>query len=99
MRDDDWFESFGIAIWRHLANTIESSVCGDDAALRQITLTTCADCFECTSVGAVKADDGAVNSFSHPLAGLSGKRSSRSDSSGMLRSSYFNSFCFMVSLL
>ena len=27
--------------WRHLANTIESSVCGGDAALCQITLTTC----------------------------------------------------------
>jgi len=29
------------ALWRHLANTIESSMCGGDAALRQITLPTC----------------------------------------------------------
>jgi len=29
------------AHWRHLANTIEMSVCGGDAALGQITLTTC----------------------------------------------------------
>jgi len=27
--------------WRHLANTIEPSVCGGDAVLCQITLTTC----------------------------------------------------------
>jgi len=32
----------GRAHWRHLANTIEPSVCGGDAALCQITLTTCA---------------------------------------------------------
>jgi len=29
------------AHWRNLANTIEPSICGGDAALRQITLTTC----------------------------------------------------------
>ena len=29
----------GSAHWRHLANTIEPSLCGDDAALYQITLT------------------------------------------------------------
>jgi len=29
------------AHWRHLANTTEPSVCSGDAALRQITLTTC----------------------------------------------------------
>jgi len=29
------------AHWRHLANTIPLSVCGGDAALCQITLTTC----------------------------------------------------------
>jgi len=29
------------AHWRHLANTTERSVCGGDAALRQISLTTC----------------------------------------------------------
>jgi len=31
----------GRAQWRHLANTIEPSVCGGDAVLCQITLTTC----------------------------------------------------------
>jgi len=34
--DADWD-----AYWRNLANTIESSMCGGDAALCQITLTTC----------------------------------------------------------
>jgi len=29
--------------WRHLANTIELSVCGGDAVLRQIILTTCCE--------------------------------------------------------
>jgi len=29
------------ARWRHLANAIEPSMCGGDAALCQITLTTC----------------------------------------------------------
>jgi len=29
------------AYWCHLANTTEPSMCGDNAALRQITLTTC----------------------------------------------------------
>jgi len=29
------------AHWRHLANTTEPSMCGGDAALCQITLTTC----------------------------------------------------------
>jgi len=29
------------AHWRHLKNTIEPSVCGGDAVLCQITLTTC----------------------------------------------------------
>jgi len=27
--------------WRHLVNTIETSMCDDDAAFCQITLTTC----------------------------------------------------------
>ena len=31
----------GGAHWRNLANTIEPSMCGGDAALRQINLTTC----------------------------------------------------------
>jgi len=30
-----------MAHWRHLANTIELSVCGGDAALCQLALTTC----------------------------------------------------------
>jgi len=29
------------AHWRHLANTTEPSMCGGDATLYQITLTTC----------------------------------------------------------
>ena len=29
------------ALWRHLVNTTEPSMCGDDSALCQITLTTC----------------------------------------------------------
>jgi len=32
------------AHWRHLANKTEPSVCGGDAALCQITLTTCFVC-------------------------------------------------------
>jgi len=31
----------GRAHWRHLANTIEPSICGGDAVLCQTTLTTC----------------------------------------------------------
>jgi len=31
----------GMAHWHHLVSTIEPSVCGDDAVLCQITLTTC----------------------------------------------------------
>jgi len=30
-----------VAHWRHLENTSERAVCGDDAALYQITLSTC----------------------------------------------------------
>jgi len=33
----------GGAHWHHLASTTERSVCGGDAALRQITLSTCCD--------------------------------------------------------
>jgi len=32
------------AHWRHLANTTERSISGGDAALCQITLTTCCKC-------------------------------------------------------
>jgi len=44
--DDEWGGSREPCIrrgahWRHLANTIEPSVCGGDMALCQITLTTC----------------------------------------------------------
>jgi len=35
----------GRAYWRHPANTIEPSVCGGDAVLCEITLTTCLLCF------------------------------------------------------
>ena len=41
--DGDWDVLDGGAHWRHLVNTIEPSVCGGDAALCQITLTTCRD--------------------------------------------------------
>jgi len=33
------------AYWRHLANTTQPVICGGDAALRQITLTTCSHRF------------------------------------------------------
>jgi len=42
--DSDWLKEARIwwsAHWRHLTNTNEPSMCGGDAALRQITLTTC----------------------------------------------------------
>ena len=35
-----WLSIWG-AHWRHMANTTEPSICGGDAALCQITLTTC----------------------------------------------------------
>jgi len=40
------FSAFCIwgAHWRHLKNMTEPSMCGGDAALRQITLTTCCIC-------------------------------------------------------
>jgi len=37
----DWGVVDGGAHWHNLVNTIEPSVCGGDAALCQITLTTC----------------------------------------------------------
>jgi len=36
----------GGAQWRHVANTIEPSVCGDNAACCQITLITCCYWFD-----------------------------------------------------
>ena len=39
--DADWGVLHWDARWRHLANTTETSACGADAALCQITLTTC----------------------------------------------------------
>ena len=39
--DADWSVLHGGAQWRNLANTTESPVCSGDAALCQITLTTC----------------------------------------------------------
>jgi len=35
-----WLSIYGGAHWRHLANTTKPSMCGVDAALCQITLTT-----------------------------------------------------------
>jgi len=32
---------FGVAYWLHLANKVESSICGGDVAFCQITLTSC----------------------------------------------------------
>ena len=40
--------------WRHLANTIEPSVCDCDAALCQITLTTCYYCCCCSHLVKVR---------------------------------------------
>jgi len=34
------------AHWRHLANTTEPSMCGSDAALCQIALTTCCNYYQ-----------------------------------------------------
>jgi len=39
--DADWGCSRWGVHWRHLASTVEPSVCSGDAALCQITLTTC----------------------------------------------------------
>ena len=39
------------AHWRHLANTIEPSMCGGDAVYCQITLTTCCNIFSLTFTG------------------------------------------------
>ena len=36
-----WLSTYGYAHWRHMANTTETSMCGGDAALCQITFTTC----------------------------------------------------------
>jgi len=47
-------------------------------------------------VSAVKVDDGAMNSYSHPLAGSSGKRSSRSDSSGTSTVTIETVYCFDI---
>jgi len=38
-----WNHVWHGARWRHIANTTEPSVCGGDAALRQITSTTCSN--------------------------------------------------------
>jgi len=43
----------GKAHWRHLANTIELSICGGDALLCQVTLTACCFSLSCTSVALV----------------------------------------------
>jgi len=36
-----WLSVYGVYHWRHLKNTTEPSMCGGDAALCQITFTTC----------------------------------------------------------
>jgi len=44
----------GRAIWLHLSNSIKPSVCGDDAALCQITWTICSVFMcNCSQVGSV----------------------------------------------
>jgi len=35
---------------RNLPNTVEPSMCGGDAALCQVTLTTCEECIDCSRV-------------------------------------------------
>jgi len=69
--------SHGRAHWRHLANTIEPSVCGSDAALCQITLTACyssdrhrASCSQCYSHG--------LNCLQHSPVRSTAKHSSHS---------------------
>jgi len=42
------------AYWRYLANTIEPSVCGADAALCQTTVTTCYYCQRDVVAGLIK---------------------------------------------
>jgi len=54
----------GGAHWRHLANTIEPSMCAADAAYFQITLTTCL--FRC-DCGWEMALDAATHSWRIPL--------------------------------
>ena len=49
--------------WRHLANTIEPSVCCVDAALCQVTLTTCSSWHWCWRAG-IK---GATSSIKSPV--------------------------------
>jgi len=41
----------GDAHWRHLANTIEPSVCSSNAALCRVTLPTCFTCIQSYTVG------------------------------------------------
>jgi len=48
------------AHWRHLKNTTEPSMCGGDAALCQITLTTCFNYFRHVAV---------LQKFDGPLVG------------------------------
>jgi len=54
LRDVAMATTFGFYIWgahwRHLKNITEPSMCGGDAALRQITLTTCFIIFYCNVV-------------------------------------------------
>jgi len=45
-----------MAHWRHLANTTEPSVCGGDAALCQITLTTCLSLVRTVALAVIRLD-------------------------------------------
>ena len=49
--DADWDLLYRDAYWRNLANTIEPPVCGSDAALSQITLTTCINAVVVVPIG------------------------------------------------
>jgi len=50
--------------WRYLANTIEPSMCGGDAAFYQITPTTCHIIFRYTQRGQ-KRPEGVMGRFTH----------------------------------
>ena len=57
------------AVWHHLANTIEPSICCGDTALCQITLTICSKCYTSSlpvylallMVGMVLAESGCLS--------------------------------------
>jgi len=59
------------AHWRHLANTIEPSVCGGDAVLCQITLTTCFWCCTLLAVNGIQ-NSSLLFSYGQPSQQLLG---------------------------